>query len=138
MKKFESKQFYVWGTTGNYPEIGEFVRYFVTKKEPDDGMSNLNPDARIGCFESTESEAYDNANVISHDIPEEIFGEVFMAYQQYLKMPVYFWNDDPELRDGQRNELLGIGAKFCRDEQRETRWFDKEDCWVYKLGEHSK
>lgn len=136
MKEFQSKKFYVFGVKGNYPELGEFYRYFVSYTTPADGMSNLNPDARIGWFEATESVQYDNANVVYHDVPEEIFGEVFEAYQKYVGMPVYFWNNDRELTDAKRNSLLGIGAKFCKDEEHETRWFNEDDSSVYKIGEH--
>lgn len=135
MKEFKTKRYYVYGVKGEMDGI-EYFRYFVCNLDTS-GMSYMNPDAHIATFEATESSEYDNANILCFDAMEtSMFGEIFSAYQQYLQMPVFFWNDDRCLNNNTRNELLSIGAKFCRDEEHETRWFDKEDCYVYKIGEH--
>lgn len=135
MKEFQTKRYYVYGVKGTMDGV-EYFRYFVCNLNTS-GISYLNPDAHIATFEATESVEYDNANILCCDtMSPDMFGEIFSAYQQYLKMPVFFWNDDNSLDNQCRDELLGIGAVFCRDEERETRWFDRDDCWVYKLGEH--
>jgi len=138
MKEFKTGRFLVQGFEGSYPEVGPYVRYFVSKLVSDRGMSNLNPDAHIGCFEATESAEYDNANVFMVDLCPDMIGEIMVGYQQFMNMPVFLWNGNNELTDDCRNELLAVGAKFCRDDEHETRWFAEEDNFVYQLGAHAK
>lgn len=130
MKDFSTKRFYVYGVNGNMDGV-KYFRYFVCNLEAG-GISYLNPDAHIAVFEATESS--ENASILSSNVPAEIFGEVFHSYQNFLKMPVFFWNNDESLSDECRNELLGIGARFCKDTDHKTKWFNEEDCYVYKLG----
>ena len=136
MKDFKTERYYVYGVKGNMDGV-EFFRYFVCNLETG-GFSYLNPDAHIAVFESAESLEYDNANILYSDVPAKMFGEIFSGYQKFLQMPVFFWNDDESLSDKCRNELLGIGARFCKDTDHETRWFNEEDCNVYKLGDHQE
>lgn len=128
MKEFKTKRFCAQGVMKNMDGV-EYVEYSVYVN----GTSN---DKHIAIFEATESLEYDNANILLSAVPAEIFKEVFIGYQEFLQMPIFFSNEDKSLSDECRNELLGMGAQFCKDTEHETRWFDT-DCYVYKLGDHT-
>lgn len=127
-RNFETKRFYIYAEKKNMDGV-EYFRYFVC---------NLNQKAHIAVFEATESLEYDNSNILCSNVAEEIFDEVFSAYQKFLRMPVFFWDADKTLNNKCRAKLLKMGAQFSKDVDHETRWFDEENCCVYKLGEHEK
>lgn len=128
MKEFKTERFDVQGIMENMDGI-DYIKYSVY-------VNGTSYDKHIANFGTTESLAYDNANVLFSDVPAEMFREVFIGYQEFLQMPVFFSDEDKSLSDECRNELLGMGAQFCKDTEHETRWFDT-DCYVYKLGDHT-
>lgn len=130
-KEFKTERFYVQGVMEK-----DYVKYSVFYAQKASDNEHSFPQS-IGIFGATESMEYDNANVLFANLPSEVFGEIFSGYYEFLQMPVFFWNDDETLGHEARNELLAIGAQFCEDKEHETRWFDQENCYVYKLGDHT-